>query len=226
MNVNLAAAGQLRQVGRQGLRQPACRADQPGPGQRHGRARRRPAAARGGPAGARGRQGADDQRDQRSGPLAGPRPAGPGGRQDRPSPRSPRRTSPRPTRATSTSTAAASPCASTTTSSWRRPTPIAVGQQGLETPAGLYHAQDKQVDPSWHVPNSAWAGSLAGQVIPPARRPAQGALDRDLRRRRHPRDRRALLTRLRRLARLRAHGDPRRDRPLQPRPGRRPDLHP
>jgi lipoprotein-anchoring transpeptidase ErfK/SrfK len=44
---------------------------------------------------------------------------------------------------------------------------IAVGQQGLETPAGLYHAQDKQIDPSWHVPNSAWAGSLAGQVIPP-----------------------------------------------------------
>ncbi|MFL5908938.1 MAG: L,D-transpeptidase family protein [Solirubrobacterales bacterium] len=44
---------------------------------------------------------------------------------------------------------------------------IAVGQQGLETPAGLYHATDKQVDPSWHVPNSAWAGSLAGQVIPP-----------------------------------------------------------
>ena len=45
--------------------------------------------------------------------------------------------------------------------------PIAVGQVGLETPAGLYHVQDKQVDPSWHVPNSAWAGSLAGQVIPP-----------------------------------------------------------
>ncbi len=44
---------------------------------------------------------------------------------------------------------------------------IAVGQQGLETPAGLYHALDKQVNPSWHVPNSAWAGSLAGQVIPP-----------------------------------------------------------
>jgi lipoprotein-anchoring transpeptidase ErfK/SrfK len=45
--------------------------------------------------------------------------------------------------------------------------PIAVGQQGLQTPAGLYHIQDKQVNPSWHVPNSAWAGSLAGQVIPP-----------------------------------------------------------
>ncbi len=44
---------------------------------------------------------------------------------------------------------------------------IAVGMAGLETPAGLYHIQDKQVDPSWHVPNSAWAGSLAGQVIPP-----------------------------------------------------------
>lgn len=44
---------------------------------------------------------------------------------------------------------------------------IAVGQAGLETPAGLYNIQDKQVDPSWHVPNSAWAGSLAGQVIPP-----------------------------------------------------------
>jgi lipoprotein-anchoring transpeptidase ErfK/SrfK len=45
--------------------------------------------------------------------------------------------------------------------------PIAVGQQGLETPAGLYHALDKQVNPSWHVPNSDWAGDLAGQVIPP-----------------------------------------------------------
>jgi lipoprotein-anchoring transpeptidase ErfK/SrfK len=45
--------------------------------------------------------------------------------------------------------------------------PIAVGQQGLETPAGLYDVQDKQVNPSWHVPNSAWAGDLAGRVIPP-----------------------------------------------------------
>jgi lipoprotein-anchoring transpeptidase ErfK/SrfK len=45
--------------------------------------------------------------------------------------------------------------------------PIAVGQQGLETPAGLYDIQDKQVNPSWHVPNSDWAGDLAGQVIPP-----------------------------------------------------------
>jgi lipoprotein-anchoring transpeptidase ErfK/SrfK len=45
--------------------------------------------------------------------------------------------------------------------------PIAVGQVGLETPSGLYHVTDKQVNPYWHVPDSAWAGSLAGQVIPP-----------------------------------------------------------
>jgi lipoprotein-anchoring transpeptidase ErfK/SrfK len=45
--------------------------------------------------------------------------------------------------------------------------PIAVGQAGLETPAGLHHILDKQVNPAWHVPHSSWAGSLAGQVIPP-----------------------------------------------------------
>lgn len=45
--------------------------------------------------------------------------------------------------------------------------PIAVGRQGLETPAGLYHVQDKIVNPSWHVPKSSWAGALAGKVIPP-----------------------------------------------------------
>jgi lipoprotein-anchoring transpeptidase ErfK/SrfK len=44
---------------------------------------------------------------------------------------------------------------------------IAVGQQGLETPAGLYDIQDKQVDPTWHVPESDWAGDLAGKTIPP-----------------------------------------------------------
>jgi len=45
--------------------------------------------------------------------------------------------------------------------------PIAVGMQGLETPPGLYHIQWKQVDPPWYVPNSAWAGALAGKTIPP-----------------------------------------------------------
>jgi lipoprotein-anchoring transpeptidase ErfK/SrfK len=45
--------------------------------------------------------------------------------------------------------------------------PIAVGMQGLETPPGLYAIQWKQVDPPWYVPNSAWAGALAGKTIPP-----------------------------------------------------------
>ena len=44
---------------------------------------------------------------------------------------------------------------------------IAVGMQGLDTPAGLYDINDKQIDPSWHVPNSTWAGDLAGRIIPP-----------------------------------------------------------
>jgi lipoprotein-anchoring transpeptidase ErfK/SrfK len=44
---------------------------------------------------------------------------------------------------------------------------IAVGRAGLETPAGQYTINDKQVNPSWHVPNSAWAGDLAGRIIPP-----------------------------------------------------------
>ena len=44
--------------------------------------------------------------------------------------------------------------------------PIAVGQAGLETPAGLYKIQNKAINPAWHVPNSPWAGSLAGTVIP------------------------------------------------------------
>jgi lipoprotein-anchoring transpeptidase ErfK/SrfK len=44
---------------------------------------------------------------------------------------------------------------------------IAVGRVGLETPAGLYQINDKQIDPSWHVPRSARAGSRAGRVLPP-----------------------------------------------------------
>jgi lipoprotein-anchoring transpeptidase ErfK/SrfK len=43
---------------------------------------------------------------------------------------------------------------------------IAVGRVGLETPAGLYHIQNKAINPAWHVPNSDWAGDLAGKVIP------------------------------------------------------------
>jgi lipoprotein-anchoring transpeptidase ErfK/SrfK len=45
--------------------------------------------------------------------------------------------------------------------------PIAVGMAGLETPQGIRHVLEKQVNPAWHVPNSSWAGSLAGKTIPP-----------------------------------------------------------
>jgi lipoprotein-anchoring transpeptidase ErfK/SrfK len=45
--------------------------------------------------------------------------------------------------------------------------PIAVGMAGLETPAGTYPVVDKQINPTWHVPNSDWAGKLAGRDIPP-----------------------------------------------------------
>ncbi len=44
---------------------------------------------------------------------------------------------------------------------------IAVGMEGLETPAGVYKIGWKQVDPPWYVPKKAWAGSLAGTVVPP-----------------------------------------------------------
>lgn len=44
---------------------------------------------------------------------------------------------------------------------------VAIGAQGYDTPTGLYAIQDKQVDPVWNVPNSEWAGKLAGRSIPP-----------------------------------------------------------
>ncbi len=43
---------------------------------------------------------------------------------------------------------------------------VRVGQQGLETPAGLYHIQNKAVNPAWNVPYSDWTGDLAGTVVP------------------------------------------------------------
>src|SRR3954454_13658311 len=48
----------------------------------------------------------------------------------------------------------------------KRRYPIAVGMAGLSTPTGVYRIHEKQVNPAWHVPQSAWAGSLAGQTIP------------------------------------------------------------
>jgi lipoprotein-anchoring transpeptidase ErfK/SrfK len=44
---------------------------------------------------------------------------------------------------------------------------IAVGMEGLETPAGLHHVEWEQVNPPWYVPKKAWAGALAGTVVPP-----------------------------------------------------------
>jgi lipoprotein-anchoring transpeptidase ErfK/SrfK len=44
---------------------------------------------------------------------------------------------------------------------------VAVGMEGLETPAGLHHIEWEQVDPPWYVPKKAWAGKLAGTVVPP-----------------------------------------------------------
>jgi lipoprotein-anchoring transpeptidase ErfK/SrfK len=42
---------------------------------------------------------------------------------------------------------------------------VAVGQPAYPTPNGLYSVTDKQVDPVWSVPNSDWAGELAGTVV-------------------------------------------------------------
>jgi lipoprotein-anchoring transpeptidase ErfK/SrfK len=42
---------------------------------------------------------------------------------------------------------------------------VAVGQPAYPTPTGLYSIQSKQVDPVWSVPNSDWAGELAGTVV-------------------------------------------------------------
>jgi hypothetical protein len=44
---------------------------------------------------------------------------------------------------------------------------IAVGAAGFGTPGGFFRIRGKDWNPAWHVPNSAWAGSLAGKTIPP-----------------------------------------------------------
>lgn len=43
---------------------------------------------------------------------------------------------------------------------------VAVGADGHGTPAGMYSITSKQVNPAWYVPNSDWAGDLAGTVVP------------------------------------------------------------
>lgn len=44
---------------------------------------------------------------------------------------------------------------------------VAIGAAGFDTPTGEYTIQNKQVDPTWSVPDSDWAGSLAGSTVPP-----------------------------------------------------------
>ena len=105
---------------------------------------------------------------------------------------------------------------------------IAVGQVGLDTPAGLYNIQNKGENVPWNVPNSAWAGDLAGTTVP------GGVPENPLKARWlgifdgagiHGTDETAL-ARHGRFARLRADGDPRRDRAVPAGAGRRADLHP
>jgi lipoprotein-anchoring transpeptidase ErfK/SrfK len=44
---------------------------------------------------------------------------------------------------------------------------VAVGMVGLETPAGLYHIQNKAVNPAWTEPNSSWVPAAdRGKVVP------------------------------------------------------------
>ena len=43
---------------------------------------------------------------------------------------------------------------------------VAVGEPKYPTPTGQFTVQTKQVNPTWNVPDSDWAGDLAGQAIP------------------------------------------------------------
>jgi lipoprotein-anchoring transpeptidase ErfK/SrfK len=42
---------------------------------------------------------------------------------------------------------------------------VGIGAIGFDTPAGEYEIKSKAANPAWYVPNSAWAGDLAGEVI-------------------------------------------------------------
>jgi lipoprotein-anchoring transpeptidase ErfK/SrfK len=42
---------------------------------------------------------------------------------------------------------------------------VAVGQPQYPTPSGLFNIADKQVNPTWSVPNSPWAGELQGTTV-------------------------------------------------------------
>jgi lipoprotein-anchoring transpeptidase ErfK/SrfK len=42
---------------------------------------------------------------------------------------------------------------------------VAIGQPAYPTPSGRFAIQNKQVNPTWSVPNSPWAGELAGTTV-------------------------------------------------------------
>jgi len=48
---------------------------------------------------------------------------------------------------------------------WRKTYGVAVGQVAYPTPAGRFSISGKQVNPTWSVPNSPWAGELAGTSV-------------------------------------------------------------
>jgi lipoprotein-anchoring transpeptidase ErfK/SrfK len=44
--------------------------------------------------------------------------------------------------------------------------PVAVGQPAYPTPKGLFSITSKAVNPTWHVPDSPWAGALRNETVP------------------------------------------------------------
>ncbi len=104
---------------------------------------------------------------------------------------------------------------------------VAVGQPAYPTPTWTYRIVNKQVNPTWSVPNSPWAGELQGTTV------AGGSSANPLKARWmgivngvgiHGTGA-GVLDRLPRLARLHPHARRRRDQPVQPRAGRHPDPH-
>ena len=96
-------------------------------------------------------------------------------------------------------------------------------RSGFETPAGLYHIQNKAINPAWHVPNSDWAATSRARSSPAARPRTRsrraGSASSTAPASTAPTQTYSLGTRG--LARLHPDGDPGRDRALRPGAGRR-----
>ena len=68
-------------------------------------------------------------------------------------------------RRSSRSSSRRSRCGCSSTSRSCKTYKVAVGQPGYPTPNGRFAIQSKQIDPVWSVPNSPWAGELAGSTV-------------------------------------------------------------